>query len=1850
MPKNYALLLFFFVVNINAFGQGFTSLWNTENTESGSSANNQITLPTNPAYTYNYNVNWGDSTTDNNITGDITHTYTTPGLYTITITGNFPSIYFNDDGDKIKIIEILDWGNIQWQTMENAFYGCENLNFDAIASPNLSTVTSLENMFKDCNAFNGIVNDWDISTITNLSGTFEGCNIFNRPLDKWNTSSVTLMASTFRNCYAFNEPLDNWNTSSVTDMNNLFSGATQFNQNINNWNVSQVTNMSGTFNIALNFNQPLNSWIVDNVTDMSRMFYRCRNFNQPLDNWNVDNVTSMREMFYGFLDMPFNQPINIWKVHNVTDMAYMFRRCASFNQPLDSWDVSNVTDMSYMFEGADSFNQPIGNWNVSNVTNMRAMFSGENQSIAFNQPLNNWTVSSVTNMSQMFKNADSFNQPLNAWDVSAVEDMSEMFSGNDGFNQPIEIWDVSNVTTMRGMFQQNTVFNLPLNNWTLTNLTNISSMFASASLFNQPLDNWNVSNVNNMSGAFNNASSFNQNIGAWNVSEANNMSNMLSNSGISQENYDNILIAWASQTVNSNVTLGATNLQYCDALAQRQSLIDNNNWNIVGDDVNCSYVLCTNIISPINGDQNVPANSSIRWEAAPNADGYYVSIRREDDLGNVIQVIADNEDFGNVLLLNFTNEFLPGDNVFVSVVPYNDEGPATGCQEISFKTVESWVNRTDVFKITIDTRNLDNSSTAANQYRIELNDGYPDYLIYDFNIDWGDGQYNNNVTNDITHTYLNPGVYTIAIIGDFPSFRHTSSNRDNLKLISMDQWGDQVWESMNQAFYFCENMEYNATDTPNLTQVTNMASMFRRVVLFNSDINNWEVGNVTNMSSLFSQCSMFNQPLDTWDVGNVTTMSGMFSGASVFNQPLNGWNVANVTTMSNMFSQAREFNYPLNSWITDKVVDMNFMFYYASVFNQDLSSWNTSAVTNMESMFGNATLFNQNIDNWDVSNVTNMISMFARATSFNEPLNSWDVNKVTNMSQMFNGATAFNQALFDWDVDAVTNMQSMFSSASSFNQNIDTWNVTNVTNMAYMFSYATAFNQPLNSWDVNSVVNMSGMFRGASVFNSPLIDWDVSAVATTDSMFENATQFNQPINTWDVSSVTIMSNMFDGASSFNNTLNNWDVSSVTNMEAMFSGATIYNQPMDNWNTGEVQTMEEMFKEASAFNQPIDTWNTSFVTTMESMFEDAIVFNSPINSWNVASVTTMEKMFKGALQFNQNIDPWNVRAVTTTEYMFNETSAFNQPLNNWRVTGISNMNYMFKDATAFNQPLDKWNLGNVSMYSTFENATALNQYLGDWDISGVNEMRNMLDDTALTRENYDNTLISWSEQTLISGITLGANGLPYCDALEERQSMIDTYFWTFNGDNLDCPLPECAQLLSPLNGATDVPVNTNLSWEPARYARGYRLTVISQPGNITIVSDEIINDNTSYEFALDFLGGETVEVTIVPFNDEGDATGCTQESFTISSNSTPTAPECTMLTLPLNSSTDVAINTDLEWTPIANADGYKITMGSSPGASDILNNFDVNNVTNYDLPSDLAEDTTFYVTIIPYNAEGDATTCTEENFTTELIPVPPTCTTLTSPLNGATNVSIDTDISWNAVPNATGYLLSVGTTGGGIEILNSIDVNNVISYNLPDDLPTNRLIFVNITPYNDVGDATGCTEQSFRTGTPETIPVCTTLTSPLNGDTDVTVTTDLSWNAIANATGYKLTVGTTSGGTDILNNEDVSNVTSYNLPSDLPETSTIFVTITPYNSEGDAVSCTEESFSTETLETIPVCTTLTSPLNGDTDVAVTTDLSWNAIANATGYKLSVGTTSGGTDILNNEDVSNVTTYNLASDLP
>ena len=328
---------------------GFEMTWKTTTTDE------TITIPTTGGG-YDYFVSWGDDggatggmigDAIDNQTGDATHTYATPGTYTVTIYGEFPRIYFNNAGDKLKVLTVEQWGsNTSWTSMEDAFYGCANLTVPAIDAPNLSSVTSTNRMFYGSGLITGGtgMNTWDMSTILSTDEMFQEASTFNGNISGWNVENVTTMEGMFKKASAFNGDLANWNVSSVITMESMFQEANLFNGNISNWTTSALTKTKLMFSEADSFRQDL-FWDMSNVTDMSEMFYDS-GYNGNVTTWDTGSVTNMSRVFYSCFD--FNQDISGWDTSNVTDMSMIIRE-TSFNYDIGNWDISNVIDISNMF-------------------------------------------------------------------------------------------------------------------------------------------------------------------------------------------------------------------------------------------------------------------------------------------------------------------------------------------------------------------------------------------------------------------------------------------------------------------------------------------------------------------------------------------------------------------------------------------------------------------------------------------------------------------------------------------------------------------------------------------------------------------------------------------------------------------------------------------------------------------------------------------------------------------------------------------------------------------------------------------------------------------------------------------------------------------------------------------------------------------------------------------------------------------------------------------------------------------------------------------------------------------------------------------------------------------------------------------------------------------------------------------------------------------------------------------------------------------------------------------------------------------------------------------------------------
>ncbi|GAA0871789.1 hypothetical protein GCM10009117_09350 [Gangjinia marincola] len=93
------------------------------------------------------------------------------------------------------------------------------------------------------------------------------------------------------------------------------------------------------------------------------------------------------------------------------------------------------------------------------------------------------------------------------------------------------------------------------------------------------------------------------------------------------------------------------------------------------------------------------------------------------------------------------------------------------------------------------------------------------------------------------------------------------------------------------------------------------------------------------------------------------------------------------------------------------------------------------------------------------------------------------------------------------------------------------------------------------------------------------------------------------------------------------------------------------------------------------------------------------------------------------------------------------------------------------------------------------------------------------------------------------------------------------------------------------------------------------------------------------------------------------------------------------------------------------------------------------------------------------------------------------------------------------------------------------------------------------------------------------PPCTVLLDPMPDSIDIDPNSDLTWESITNADGYTINVGTSPGGSDIVQDELVEDATILELPT-LPLSTEIFVQINSFNTFGEAQNCSEFSFTTD----------------------------------------------------------------------
>jgi hypothetical protein len=326
--------------NFNKLGGGggaapnpdFVSTWDT--TKAGSSSDT-VVLPLLSGGTYSGTIDWGDSSSDSLSYANRTHTFATAGTYTITITGQIEGFTFNNGGDKLKILDISNWGTVAFTGNYQQMRGCTNLDISATDAPDVSGVIGFE-----------------------LQGFFYGCTSLTTPdFSAWDVSMISNFASMFA------------------------GGLTTFNGDLSTWDMSSATTIEGMFNGCSIYNQPMNDWDVSNVLTTVTCFYKNYAFNQNIGAWRLTSCTNCQDMFYNC--NAFNNggsaDIDGWDVSNVATWAHFLRHAHAFNQPIGSWDMSsslNLLNFMYNASQVIPFDQDVSSWDVNQMTNLSNLFAG----------------------------------------------------------------------------------------------------------------------------------------------------------------------------------------------------------------------------------------------------------------------------------------------------------------------------------------------------------------------------------------------------------------------------------------------------------------------------------------------------------------------------------------------------------------------------------------------------------------------------------------------------------------------------------------------------------------------------------------------------------------------------------------------------------------------------------------------------------------------------------------------------------------------------------------------------------------------------------------------------------------------------------------------------------------------------------------------------------------------------------------------------------------------------------------------------------------------------------------------------------------------------------------------------------------------------------------------------------------------------------------------------------------------------------------------------------------------------------------------------------------------------------
>jgi len=409
--------------------------------------------------------------------------------------------------------------------------------------------------------------------------------------------------------------------------------------------------------------------------------------------------------------------------------------------------------------------------------------------------------------------------------------------------------------------------------------------------------------------------------------------------------------------------------------------------------------------------------------------------------------------------------------------------------------------------------------------------------------------------------------------------------------------------------------------------------------------------------------------------------------------------------------------------------------------------------------------------------------------------------------------------------------------------------------------------------------------------------------------------------------------------------------------------------------------------------------------------------------------------------------------------------------------------------------------------------------------------------------------------------------------------------------------------SPSDSATDVSIDADISWtggdpdaDPVDYDVYFDTvnpptTLVSENQTATFYDPGTLDYETTYYWQI--IADDGLATT------SGPIWSFTTEPVPNVPPYTPTDPN------PVDSAIDVAIDTDLSWT------------GGDPDVGDTVTYdvyFDVVSpptyvatvgAENYD-PGTLAYETTYFWQIESEDSFGETATGPIWSFTTEPVPnAPPFTPSSPSPVDSATDVDLDEDLSWTG-GDPDGDPVTYDVYFDVISPPQKVQSNQTDTTYALATLDYDTIYYWKIISWDDQGATTAGPIWSFTTRANQ-MPYEPSNPNPANSATGVERDTALSWAGgdpdIGQTVTYEVYFDVVSPPTYV----DTVSVETYD-PGFLDYETTFFWQIISYDDQGGSTPGPIWEFTTEVNQP-PYVPSSPIPSDGAIGMPLTQDVSW-----------------------------------------